>query len=134
MMRSCRPKTRPPSRRPCKGDPCNGQLSLTARATERRRARGAVQQSRPERRKRKRARRKTALVGKAEFKLAEGQTRGTWVRISRKGRVPVKRVRGKRLRVLAKAEVGPISAPTAVARRTLILKGNAPQRKHKRRR
>lgn len=111
----------------CSGDPCKGELTLTGKSSKQR-----VRGPRSAKRKRKARRAKTLVLGKSTFSIAERKTQAVRVQITKKGLRTIKQARGRSLRVLARALVGPKSTPTTADTRRVTLKAyKAP--KHRRR-
>jgi hypothetical protein len=117
----------------CSGDPCKGELALTHTAPPvvKRPRHGHARVARAQRHAPSRARR-TTVLGRVVFSIEEGQRQSVWVDIGPAARRLIQSAKGHRLSVLAEALVGPSSAPSIAARRTITLAAYTPPRRARR--
>ncbi|MDE3069475.1 MAG: hypothetical protein KGJ43_01975, partial [Acidobacteriota bacterium] len=120
----------------CSGDPCRGELTLSARTLSRGRGRRGPRHARRAARHRGGTPRRAAdqLIGHVEVAIGEGRTQRVWVTIDKAGRSAIARARGHRLAVLARVLVGPRSIPTTAGQRHIELRSFRARRHQRRRR
>jgi hypothetical protein len=117
----------------CSGDPCRGELALahTVAAAPKRRRRGHARVARAQLHAPSRAKR-TTVLGRVAFSIEEGKRQSVWVSFGAAARRTIQSSKGHRLSVRAEALVGPRSAPTVAARRTITLAAYTPSRRARR--